>query len=189
MGQYYRVASLTKREFIDPHQLGSGLKWIEQVGTFPGTGQALLILLGPPECRGVGDICGEGVAEVAGRWHGDRVALVGDYAEDGDIKGLKGIKLSGVYEKCSKGDGWTDITPLVARAIEKLFDGKYEGEGWREFKPDHEDAFVRSACDCCRKAQAEDAQLPVEERRALHAKEQEEASQDAVVDELCPDVP
>jgi len=38
MGQYWKPVNLTKREFINPHFLGAGLKLGEQVGTYPGTG-------------------------------------------------------------------------------------------------------------------------------------------------------
>jgi hypothetical protein len=43
MGQYHVVVNLTKREFIHPHKLGSGLKLWEQIasGANGGTGAAL----------------------------------------------------------------------------------------------------------------------------------------------------
>ena len=187
-GQYHKVCNLTKKEFINPHVLGCGLKWIEQIGTFPGTGAALLILLGCPESRGGGDITGEGdgdVDKVAGRWHGDRVALVGDYAENGDIKGLKGIKLKGL--ELDKAHGWTDISALVAKSIEKLFDGRYEGDGWRNFKPKDEKSFVTSACECCRKDQARMAGVPAKERKALRAREKEAHTTNALAEAVLED--
>jgi len=83
MGQYYKLANLTKREYINPHALGAGLKLIEQVGTYPSVGSALLVLLACSNGRGGGDLT---ESPIIGNWAGDRLALVGDYAEDSDLE-------------------------------------------------------------------------------------------------------
>jgi hypothetical protein len=113
MGQYHMVVNLTKREYINPHKLGSGLKLWEQIanGANGGTGAALLVLLAASNGRGGGDLdvednwhgpecefprdnaqpgpMPETYSEIAkrtvGRWAGDQIAVVGDYAEDGDL--------------------------------------------------------------------------------------------------------
>jgi len=110
MGQYHVVVNLTKREFIHPHKLGSGLKLWEQIasGANGGTGAALLVLLAASNGRGGGDLdvednwhgpervdmSGPGpmpesypaiAKRTIGRWAGDQIAVVGDYAEDGDL--------------------------------------------------------------------------------------------------------
>ena len=113
MGQYHVVVNLTKREFIHPHKLGSGLKLWEQIanGANGGTGAALLVLLAASNGRGGGDLdvednwhgpervfprdnaqpgpMPETYSEIAkrtvGRWAGDQIAVVGDYAKDGDL--------------------------------------------------------------------------------------------------------
>ena len=113
MGQYWMVVNLDKKEFVDPHKLGTGLKLWEQLANSPGTGGALIILCAAmPEARGGGDFdldknwhgperkdtpefgCKPGpmpeeYADIAhrtiGRWAGDRIALVGDYAENSDL--------------------------------------------------------------------------------------------------------
>jgi hypothetical protein len=141
MGQYWLVVNLDKREFINPHRLGAGLKLWEQLAAHPGTGAALLVLCAAmPEQRGGGDFdldsnwhgpertfpkhnitpgpMPEDYQSVArrtiGRWSGDRIALVGDYAEDSDLAELRERKcatratptfadddpLSSIYEKC-----------------------------------------------------------------------------------------
>jgi len=84
MGQYWKPVNIDKREFIHPHDLDEGLKLWEIVAN-KRTMQGLSILLAAmPVCRGGGDLP---PAEIIGRWAGDRVAIVGDYAEDGDIAG------------------------------------------------------------------------------------------------------
>jgi len=112
MGQYWKPVNLDKREYVNPHRLGSGLKLWEQLASHPGTGAALIILTAAmPEQRGGGDLdleenwhgpegkcprhnvspgpTPEDYPEIArrtiGRWAGDRNAIVGDYAERGDL--------------------------------------------------------------------------------------------------------
>ena len=56
MGQYWKVVNIDKKETLNPNALGCGLKLGEQLGTFPGTSGALLVLLSAmPESRGGGD--------------------------------------------------------------------------------------------------------------------------------------
>jgi hypothetical protein len=93
--------NLDRKEFIHPHKLGSGLKLGEQLGTHPGTAAALIVLLASsPESRGGGDI--RTASPALGRWAGDRVVIVGDYAEDDDLSLEKtgGIPASELYDKC-----------------------------------------------------------------------------------------
>jgi hypothetical protein len=190
MGQYRKPVNLDKHEFIYPHKLGTGLKLWEQLANAPGTGAALIVLTAAlPETRGGGDFdleenwhgpertfpehdvtpgpMPEDYAPIAqrtiGRWAGDRIALIGDYAEDGDLgdspvfqtpKGndpLKLIPASKVYGLCTDeptnedperqaeiealGGAWKDITDDVALVIEHELNGKFEGEGWRNWKP------------------------------------------------------
>ena len=116
MGQYWVVANLDKREFVEPHKLGSGLKLWEQLGASPGTGAALIVLLAAmPEARGGGDFAltsrHKAYAAIAkrtiGRWAGDRVALVGDYADRGDLKAKDCAET--IYDLCG--------TPRTVRAL------------------------------------------------------------------------
>ena len=185
MGQYWMPVNLTKKEFIRPHKLGTGLKLWEQLANSPGTGAALLILCAAmPEARGGGDFDLEEnwhgperkdmskvgpmpeeypavAARTIGRWAGDRIALVGDYAEDSDLP--QRFKASKIYGKCSaeyeevvnddpegarycnkdgkyvhfvesKPPEFTDVTDDVCRVIEHELCGVFVGNGWREFK-------------------------------------------------------
>lgn len=157
MGQYWLTVNLDKREYVDPHKLGSGLKLWEQLANSPGTGEAMIVLCAAmPEARSGGDLdldtnwhgpertdmSAEGPAvpdynEIAhrtiGRWAGDRVALVGDYAEDSDL--APEHKASTIFSRCSIGGDYTDVSDDVAAVIEHELRGKYVGDGWRDWQP------------------------------------------------------
>jgi hypothetical protein len=135
MGQYWIPVNLDKKEFVDPHKLGSGLKLWEQLANHPGTPEALLILCAAmPESRGGGDLQ---ESDIIGRWAGDRIAIVGDYAERDDLPPV--FYAERIYEWCfdNKG-GWVDVTEDVAEVIEYELQGKYDGDGWKTFKYDYE---------------------------------------------------
>lgn len=165
MGQYWYPVNLDKREFIHPHRLGAGLKLWEQIANHPGVGAALVILCADmPEPRGGGDFdlddnwhgpertfpehnAGPGPMPTAypnvarqtiGRWAGDRIALVGDYAAQGDRCGWNPATQQPLYLDCGPDDDgtpglYTDITDLVCAVIEHELSGRYEGDGWRDF--------------------------------------------------------
>lgn len=130
MGQYHKVVNLTKREYIMPHKLGCGLKLWEQITNSPGTGAALLVLLACSNGRGGGDLKPD---PIIGRWAGDKIAVVGDYAEEGDIEGCD---VSQVYGQCSdRADStYKDVSDDVAGVLERELEGKFEGDGRRTFK-------------------------------------------------------
>jgi hypothetical protein len=148
MGQYWKVVNLDKREFVHPHKLGTGLKLWEQVAGHPGTGVAMIILCAAmPHPRGSGDLnMDDDIARrTIGRWAGDRVCLVGDYAKDSDMPGFPGF--GGLYGLCMDADDetndetndetepFTDISDDVAHVIEVELDGAFEVDGgWRKFR-------------------------------------------------------
>jgi len=187
LGQYWVCTNLDKKEFISPHKLGCGLKLFEQLANHPGTGAALIILCAcMPERRGGGDFdleededefvhdlkkaAGISYAEIAkrtiGRWAGDRIALVGDYAERGDLPPENDADL--IYELCCSEEerqesvNWLkekaierqdpeleekairlanaqlyrDISDDVCAVIEHELRGKFTGEGWRDWRYD-----------------------------------------------------
>jgi hypothetical protein len=123
MGQYWRAVNLDKHEFLDPYTFGHGSKLWEHLACHPGVGAALIVLCAAqPEPRGGGDLdMGvnwhgpervdatkegphvEGYEEIArrtiGRWAGDRIALIGDYSEEGDLPKEDASK---IYSLCFK---------------------------------------------------------------------------------------
>jgi len=158
MGQYFMAVNLDKKEFINPHTLGAGLKLWEILANEPGVGSALVVLCAAHrEVRGGGDFDldenwhgPERTAEhnvtpgpmpeeyqavahrTIGRWAGDRIALVGDYAERSDLPDeFEAEKIYGY----TNGDEpeWTDVSDDVAKVIEHELNGHYEGDGWRNW--------------------------------------------------------
>jgi len=139
MGQYWIPVNLDKKEFIHPHKLGNGLKLWEQAASGYGTSTALIILQAVmPEGRGGGDLdlnsddeeYNEIAARVIGRWAGDRVALVGDYAEDEDLPAR--FHASTIYKRCrAKTKEVRSLHP------DKLNDGtphkcSHQASGWHD---------------------------------------------------------
>ena len=80
MGQYYHIVNIDKRESLNPHILGDGLKLME-FASGGGTMTALAILLSDGNGRGGGDFRGE--SPRIGSWAGDRIVIAGDYADPG----------------------------------------------------------------------------------------------------------
>lgn len=146
MGQYWYCVNLDKHEFIHPHRLGCGLKLWEILANQPSVGSALTILCAAmPQARGGGDLdlienwhgpertfpeyntspgpMPDRYQEVAratiGRWAGHRIALVGDYAENGDLPPQ--YEASEIYGRCVA--GWWPDTPLTPEIAERRLDG------------------------------------------------------------------
>jgi len=92
MGQYHGLFNIDKREMLFPHEVGLGAKQWEHTGFAGSLSDILYALCAYPERRGGGDFADDNAdfpefsnGVFKGRWHGDRVAVVGDYAEFGDL--------------------------------------------------------------------------------------------------------
>lgn len=132
MGQYFVLVNLSRREFVHPYSLGDLLKLREMANTPAGIGVAMMILTACSSGRGGGDFPGD---PVVGRWAGDRIALVGDYAEDGDLPAE--FEASVIFDLCRR-EGeedddneivlapYADISDLVKPVIEAVCDMKFE---------------------------------------------------------------
>lgn len=157
MGQYWFPVNISKKEFVHPHKLASGLKLWEQLANHPGSGAALIVLCAAmPKPRGGGDFdlernwhgpertsehhttpgpMPDNYPEIAkrtiGRWAGDRIALIGDYAQDGDLPDAT-VPASTIYGLCSAGK-WTDVSDDVCRVIEHELNGQFVGDSVREW--------------------------------------------------------
>jgi len=84
MGQYHLTVNLDRKEFLMPHKLGVGLKLREQTGFGNSIPDALFMLLAASNGYGSGDFQ-DNQNHIIGRWAGDRVAVIGDYAQPTDL--------------------------------------------------------------------------------------------------------
>lgn len=162
MGQYHYIVNLTKREYIHPHKLGHGLKLLEQIDSVGGPPTALFILLACSNGRGGGDFNNLDTpsAKYIGRWAGDQIAIVGDYAERTDLpsefnadilynlcNSPKGVEdqIAFYYENSkdidkaerlarSKLEPYIDITDELIPLMEEICRVKYEGDRWKEIR-------------------------------------------------------
>lgn len=133
MGHYHKVASVDKKEVICPFGLGTTLKLVEQIWSFPGTPVALFLLTVACNGRGNGDVDAkfnydplENPDGVIGRWAGDRIITVGDYLEEEDphVTGIPMEELLKVWRQ--GGDGYKDISESIRSTLEGLkLGGKY----------------------------------------------------------------
>jgi hypothetical protein len=127
VGQYHLAVNLDKHEYIHPHHLGDGLKLMEFGMSAGGTMSALAILLACSNGRGGGDLHVDESHPAFGRigsWAGDRIAIVGDYAEEGDYPTKPGdASPAEVYDLCSDGT-YTDLSADLCALIEA--DGLYK---------------------------------------------------------------
>ena len=145
MGQYHLTVNLDKKEFIMPHKLGVGLKLREQLGSQDSVPNALFILLACSNGYGGGDLK-DTKNKIVGRWGGDKIAVVGDYAETTDLLMMYGAK--DIYSLChsfqSECPEWgciadvsshyLDITDMVIPVMELNNPGlkiDKESLGWR----------------------------------------------------------
>jgi hypothetical protein len=110
MGQYYVIANLDKREFLDPHTFGNGVKLMEFGMDGRSTLTGLAVLLASSNGQGGGDLHlppGSAYEDVPGRWAGDRVVIAGDYD---DIEGSPG---KGVYDRCGNASPLEELANTV----------------------------------------------------------------------------
>lgn len=135
MGQYHSLFNLDKLEVVNPHDLGFGAKQREHSGYGGGSlADILYVLCAYKDARGGGDWMNDNAEHTGrfseikngvfkGRWHGDRVAVIGDYCEDADLSPEWADALNAdAYGKPK----FTDISDEIRPFVNKLFneDGK-----------------------------------------------------------------
>lgn len=83
MGQYYKIVNPAKRQYLNPHKFGCGLKLMEFSNSNHGPQSALMILLAHANGRGGGDLNTDNLTDdekaLIGSWAGDPVIVAGDY--------------------------------------------------------------------------------------------------------------
>jgi len=121
MGQYHLIANLDKREYLYPHEFGDGFKLMEFGQSAGGTLTGLAVLLAATNGRGGGDFWDPGVEDIdglwspTGRWTGDRIAIIGDYFENGDVPDLTVLDMQDLWS--DEPQTWTNISSLVAASL------------------------------------------------------------------------
>ena len=115
MGQYFKVINQTKKEVLNPHTFGNGLKLWEFVSDGNGVLQGLGLLLaeGHVEYDKNNELK---PSTIIGRWHGDSITILGDYARD--------KKGNNIYDTMldSKGElkkSWKDISVETYKTLLK----------------------------------------------------------------------
>lgn len=136
MGQYHYIANLTKRQYINPHQIGSGLKIMEQVGWEASPSTALFLLLACSNGRGGGDA---GHHPLVGHWAGDQVAVIGDYSTPVDIPGHDAAAIfqaiMGEGDRLldmAHGSEWRNISPQVREMMTAAVGARYSLKGYQQ---------------------------------------------------------
>ena len=114
MGQYHGLFNLDKKEMLFPHELGYGAKQWEHTGFKGSLSDVLYALCAYRVSRGSGDF-GDDDGVFKGRWHGDRVAVVGDYAVLGDLPEAWNIAF---VDREYNGEGETSKVFNMARTSE-----------------------------------------------------------------------
>ena len=120
MGQYHMLVNIDKKEYVDPWGFDGLAKAQEELHN-KITPAGLFFLMVCPAARGVGDF-DEG--EYAGRWHGDRVVVLGDYFEADDFEGAADLDWSTIREE------WTNIADGLAQAL--IAEGYSPGWDWQK---------------------------------------------------------
>jgi hypothetical protein len=86
MGQYHLLVNSEKKEYVNPRDLGYGAKQLEHCGFIGDLPLVQYLLTTSSKGRGFGDFrLTDYNSAFLGRWAGDRVFILGDYTEEGDV--------------------------------------------------------------------------------------------------------
>jgi hypothetical protein len=114
MGQYYKAVNLDKKELLHPHEMTDGFKLLE-FGCGGLTMTGLAVLLACSNGRGGGDL--HSTNKIIGSWAGDRIAIIGDYAEPKDYPDLDQATIDAVWGNDTKEPTYKDISRNVLKAL------------------------------------------------------------------------
>ena len=132
MGQYHRIVNTTKKEFLHPHKMGAGLKFLEW--TFSENYMtAFALLLSADNGKGLGDHKAHvGGGTIAGSWAGDNIVIAGDYGEENvEVpveRRREGIEerwpslkddqtMFSLFSACDVDSEYTDVSVLALRML------------------------------------------------------------------------
>jgi hypothetical protein len=112
MGQYHKLYNLDKKQFVHAHHIANGLKLMEQCGFEKSTASALWLLVAACNGRGGGDARPH---PLIGTWAGDRIAVIGDYANKDDVPGVDATEVR-------QSEDFTDISAQVKQMLDAEFE-------------------------------------------------------------------
>lgn len=118
MGQYHLLVNSDKKEYVNPRDLGFGAKQLEHCGFIGDLPFVQYLLTTSSRARGFGDFSLTEYNEAfLGRWAGDRVFILGDYTELGDVPKVRSAHT--FWRKIhAKESDWTNISDLALVALE-----------------------------------------------------------------------
>ena len=117
----WKVANLDKMEYLSPDSFGDGDKLNEHAIIKDAV--YLLITAGESFAGDEGEFKPN---TVIGHWAGDRVVVVSEDTEDGDIRGVHGA--GSIYEKCIKR---TAVYPWTTQRVSTGAKGEFKNiSGW-----------------------------------------------------------
>ncbi len=132
MGQYHAIYNLDKQEVVYPHDIGLGAKQREHTGHEASLSDMMYVLTTCSPMRGGGDFVAEVMEDFIGRWAGDRVVVIGDYA-DFDLATLK---------------DFTDISGQARSFIYEVYGIRFTNDefgisyGWHRHYPERPQVLV-----------------------------------------------
>jgi len=106
MGQHFYAVNLDRQEYLRPHAFGDGAKFMEFTSGGYGMMMGLALLMSEGLDNGSGGL--EAEHPMFGCWAGDRITIVGDYAN------------SGLYQKAA--EEYEDISVSVMRAMARDYE-------------------------------------------------------------------
>lgn len=124
MGQYYVIANIDKKQFINPHVFGDGIKLLEFGASGCGAMTGLAVLLANSNNRGGGDLRSDN--KIIGSWAGDRIVVAGDYAEMKDPGEGKVSSKRTLYMIChDPQSGDPDFKDISMEVVSALAEDEY----------------------------------------------------------------
>ena len=122
MGQYHIVVNRAKKEYLNPHALGDGVKAMEFGCSSDGTMSGLAMLLAIDNGKGGGDFTYQDAKgdrndpDLAGRWAGDPIVIAGDYGDpEPELGPDKEGKPRNLHDAAQA--DYKDISHQVAKAL------------------------------------------------------------------------
>lgn len=124
MGQYHFPVNLDRKEYLYSHTFGDGLKLMEFGLSGMGMMSGLAVLLAASNGRGGGDLYSRAITpsdvdvqdflvkHMVGRWAGQRIGIIGDYYELGDMSDFGHNIYMEIFGEDADPE-WVDISSLV----------------------------------------------------------------------------